>query len=247
MGRWERRQLRPYTNAALPDEVQRWASSSWLFKEQSTVIQFRAGPRTLRFGELEIGVRELHILSFGLLQHTLSTVNLPPNLEECWDELSAALYGYQTRVFTQEQISQLTLYGAQSKRQFSLSLRRRHEELLARWEMLFELIPHLKQEGNRPAELVSRHNARWTAEQVVFAYNGLQALVKGGGLYASTLSECIGPLDSCIADQLLIHEHSNSPVPQNPFPLDVLECQLTLMGRIERNPGSALFPNVTSP
>jgi fatty acid-binding protein DegV len=49
------------------------------------------------------------------------------------------------------------------------------------------LIPRLEQEGNRPGELLSRHNARWTAEQIVFVCNDLQALVKGGSDYVAAL------------------------------------------------------------
>ena len=159
----------------------------WVFEEESTVARFIAGPSTLSFGELEIKEGDLHLLSCSLLRYSLGVVALPPNFEECWDELSAALYGYQIRVYMNEQISQLTLYGAQSGLEFSANLRQRYRELLSRWETLVGLISRLEREGNRPGELLSRHNARWTAEQIAFAYDDLQALVKGGGDYVSVL------------------------------------------------------------
>ncbi|KAJ3550230.1 hypothetical protein NMY22_g591 [Coprinellus aureogranulatus] len=186
---YEKLRVRENADIQVPDDVRECASTPWRFKNEATIARFRAGPASLSFGGLDLGEEDLRELSCGLPQYSPSATALPSNFAECWDILSAALYGYHLRVYMEGQVAQLSHCGMRSKVEFSDQLLRQYRNLLSRWETLVEFISPCAQGDNRPEVLISKHNARWTADQIVFMYQEIQAFAQGGAMFVSTLND----------------------------------------------------------
>lgn len=160
-----------------------------VFRDEAIVAHFRAGPKFLSFGGREIGDKELHTLAFAMLPCALGMVDLPVDLVRCWDDLSAALYGYQIRIYMEEQVAMLTHISSQSRLAFSNLLHQRYESVLARWEALAGLVVRQGPGEADSTVLISTHNMRWAAQQVIFAYQDLQAFAQGDAAFVSTLND----------------------------------------------------------
>ncbi|KAJ3538624.1 hypothetical protein NMY22_g5087 [Coprinellus aureogranulatus] len=135
---YEKLRVRENADIQVPDDVRECASTPWRFKNEATIARFRAGPASLSFGDLDLGEEDLRELSCGLPQYSPSATALPSNFAECWDILSAALYGYHLRVYMEGQVAQLSHCGMRSKVEFSDQLLRQYRNLLSRWETLVE-------------------------------------------------------------------------------------------------------------
>ncbi|KAJ3522847.1 hypothetical protein NMY22_g11706 [Coprinellus aureogranulatus] len=193
--RWyAKKRLEENAKITIPDHIRAASSQPFTFEDESVVVRFRGSFNIESLKNTAVSDVALETLS-KLPPYPNSIIDLV-DIDEDWDALSGALYGYQLRKYIEAQTDQVRMYRIQTKVAVSTDLVRQFNRLQEMWGVFDKAVKRYISQLNVVGRYLSSHNARWTAVMMVYIQEDLEALKKNDDSYVTRVYDRILHLQS---------------------------------------------------
>lgn len=186
---YAKKRVQENASIAVPERVKSKASWPFLFEDESVVARFQRGAAIECLSDTAICDDHLELLT--RLPPYPSSLISSIDYDKDHETVSAALYGYQLRMYTDNVVEQMRHYQPELKLATSSDLFDKFNRLLERFSTFDKAVIRYAKEEDSVAELICEHNAMWTARLLLFIKEDLQSLAVGDDTYVSTLYDRI--------------------------------------------------------